>query len=59
MKLLENSDQKKSYNGRGMAPLQYSCQENPMNSMKRQKDTTPKDELPQVRKCLIGYWGRV
>ena len=27
-------------------PLQYSCLENPMNSMKRQKDMTLKDELP-------------
>ena len=26
-------------------PLQYSCRENPMNSMKRQKDRTLKDEL--------------
>ena len=26
-------------------PLQYSCHENPMNSMKRQKDRTLKDEL--------------
>ena len=26
-------------------PLQYSCLENPMNSMKRQKDITLKDEL--------------
>ena len=26
-------------------PLQYSCFENPMNSMKRQKDMTLKDEL--------------
>ena len=26
--------------------LQYSCLENPMNSMKRQKDRTLKDELP-------------
>ena len=25
-------------------PLQYSCLENPMNSMKRQKDRTLKDE---------------
>ena len=30
-------------NGR---PLQCSCLENPMNSMKRQKDRTLKDELP-------------
>ena len=28
-------------------PLQYSCLENPMNSMKRQKDKTMKDELPR------------
>ena len=27
-------------------PLQYSYFENPMNSMKRQKDRTLKDELP-------------
>ena len=26
-------------------PLQYSCLENPMNTMKRQKDMTLKDEL--------------
>ena len=26
-------------------PLYYSCLENPMNSMKRQKDRTLKDEL--------------
>ena len=28
-------------------PLQHSCLENPMNSMKRQKDRTLKDELPR------------
>ena len=28
-------------------PLQYSCFENPMNSMKRQKYKTLKDELPR------------
>ena len=27
-------------------PLQNSCTENPMNSIKRQKDRTLKDELP-------------
>ena len=31
-------------NGR---PLQYSCFENLINSMKRQKDRTLKDELPR------------
>ena len=29
-------------------PLQYSCLENPMNSMKRQKDKTLKDELSRL-----------
>ena len=28
-------------------PLQHSCLENPMNSMKRKKDMTLKDELPR------------
>ena len=28
-------------------PLQYSCLENLMNNMKRQKDRTLKDELPR------------
>ena len=28
-------------------PLQYSCLENPLNSMKRQKDRKLKDELPR------------
>ena len=29
-------------------PLQYSCLENTMNSMKRPKDRTLKDELPRL-----------
>ena len=29
-------------------PLKYSCLENPMNSMKRQKGRTRKDELPRL-----------
>ena len=28
-------------------PLQYSCLESPMNSMKRQKEMTREDELPR------------
>ena len=28
-------------------PLQYSCLENPMNCLERQKDMTLKDELPR------------
>ena len=29
-------------------PFQYSCLENPMNSMERQKDRTLKDDLPRL-----------
>ena len=29
-------------------PLQYACLQNPMNSMKRQKDGTLEDELPSL-----------
>ena len=34
-------------NGNSLQSLQYSCLENPINSMKRQKDRTLKDELPR------------
>ena len=37
------------YTGEGnVKPLQYSCLENPMNSMKRQKDGILKEELPRL-----------
>ena len=41
-------------------PLQYSCLENLMNSMKRQKDRTLKDELPRSvgAKYATGYQWR-
>ena len=46
--VVENSD-KMWFTGEGNGkPLQYSCLENPMNSMKRQKDRTLKDELPRL-----------
>ena len=45
--MVERSDRMWS-NGEGNGkPLQYSCLENPMSSMKRQKDRTLKDELPR------------
>ena len=44
--MLESSD-KIWLTGEGNGkPFQYSCLENPMNSIKRQKDRTLKDELP-------------
>ena len=30
----------------------------PMNNMKRQKDKTPEDDPPQVRRYSICYWGK-
>ena len=42
----ERSDRMWSAGEGGEKPLQYSCLENPMTSMKRQKDRTLKDELP-------------
>ena len=45
--MVESSD-KTCPTGEGNGkPLQYSCLENPMNSMKRQQDRTLKDELPK------------
>ena len=43
--MVENSDKTWSSGEGNGKPLQYSCLENPMNSMKRQKDRTLKDEL--------------
>ena len=45
--MLESAD-KMCYTREGnVKPLHHSCLENPMNSMKRQKDRTLKDELPR------------
>ena len=43
--MVERSDKMWSTGEGNGKPLQYSCPENPMNSMKRQKDRTLKDEL--------------
>ena len=41
-------------------PLQYSCLENPINSMKRQKDRTLKDELPRsMPNMLLEISGKI
>ena len=45
--MVENSDKMLSTGEENGKPLQCSCLENPMNSMKRQKDRTLKDELPR------------
>ena len=53
--MLERSDRMWSTGEGSGKPLQYSCLENPMNTMKRQKDRILKEELPrsEVPKC---YW---
>ena len=44
---MESSDKTWSTGEGNDKPLQYSCLENPMNSMKRQNDRIIKDELPR------------
>ena len=46
--MVESSDKMQSTGEGNGKPLQYSCLENPMNSMKRQKDRTLNDELPRL-----------
>ena len=46
--MVESSDKTWSTGEGNDKPLQYSCLENPMNSMKRQKDRTLKDELSRL-----------
>ena len=46
--MVERSDRMWSTGEGNGKLLQYSCLENPMNSMKRQKDRTLKDELPSL-----------
>ena len=45
--MVESSDKMWTTGEGNGKPLQYSCLENPMNSIKRQKDRTLKDELPR------------
>ena len=45
--MVESSDEMLSTGEGNGKPLLYSCLENPVNSIKRQKDRTLKDELPR------------
>ena len=45
--MVERSDRAWSTGKGNGKPLQYSCLENPMNSMKRQNDRILKEELPR------------
>ena len=46
--MVDSSDKMRSTREGNGKPLQYSSLENPMNSMKRQKDRTLKDEIPRL-----------
>ena len=48
--MVERSDRMRCTGEGNGKPLQYSCLENPMNSVKRQKDRTLKEELPRTLK---------
>ena len=54
--MVEKSDRTWSPGEGNGKPLQYSCLENPMNSMKRQNDRIPKEELPRSlgAQCATG-----
>ena len=45
--MVERSDRMWSTGEGNGKPLWFSCLENPMNSMKREKDRTLRDELPR------------
>ena len=45
--MVERSDRMWSTGEGNGKPLQYSCLENIMNTMKREKDRTMQDELPR------------
>ena len=57
--MVESSDRMWSTGEENGKPLQYSCLDNPMNSVKRQKDRTLKEELPRsvgAQSAAGGQW---
>ena len=57
--MVERSDRMWSTGKGNGKPLQYSCFENPMNSMKRQNDRILKEELPRSLGAQLCYWRSV
>ena len=59
--MVERADRMWSTGEGNSKPLQYSCFENPMNSMKRQNDRILKEELPgqQVPNMLLEISGEI
>ena len=54
--MVQRSDKTWSTGDGNGKPLQYSCLENPMNSMKRHKDRTLKDEIPRSVGAQYATW---
>ena len=54
--MVESSDKTWSTGKGNGKPLQYSCLENPMNSMKRQNDRILKEELPRSVDAQYAFW---
>ena len=59
--MVDSSDKTWSTGEANGKPLQHSCLENPMDSIKRQKDRTLKDELPRsvVPNMLLEISGEI
>ena len=59
--MVESSDNTCSTGEGNVKPLQYSCLENPINSMKRKEGRTLKDELPRsvVPSMLLEISGEI
>ena len=57
--MVERSDRMWSTGEGNGKPLQYSCLENPMNSIKRQNDRILKEELPRSLGAQLCYWRSV
>ena len=56
--MLDGSDRMRSTGEGNGKPLQYSCLENPMNSMKRQNDRILKEDSLEKTLMLGGIGGR-
>ena len=57
--MVERSDRMWSAGKRNGRTLQYSCLENPMNTMKRQNDRILKEELPRSVGTLLEINGEI
>ena len=57
--MVEGSDKTGSTGEGNGKPFQYSYLENPMNSMKRQNDRIPKEELPRSLPLLLSHFSSV